>query len=456
MSASPDPIAEYAVRRARKLGADEAVALVQDMRANQTRMANNQITLAVEWRDRSASLFISRKGRTTTTEVDNPSRGRIDVALARILKFVRRLPVNEDYRGIASRNFAQPRSEPDAGIAAGRGATNEIMADARDAALKAGAARAAGTAYTSSTRSTVATSAGALVAAHTTGATVSVRAFTDRDASGHWVHASSTLKGLDAKGSGRHAGRIAKRARHPEMGKAGKYDVVFDPLAIAALTSNLGSMASATAVEAGFSYLGGLIGKSVASKAVTIAEDGTLKGGLESCPFDLEGQPTRRNVVVDRGRLVTYLHNTSTGTRHHAASTGNASFGHFAGTGDAGGVINPSPWNLEMVAGRRSAESLFSMVDRGLYVTNIWYTRYQNYVAGDFSTIPRDGMFRIEGGELAGPVRDLRISENMRKFFQKVEALSKDGRQIQSWECETPTLQPYALVRRVSVTKSAQ
>ena len=161
-------------------------------------------------------------------------------------------------------------------------------------------------------------------------------------------------------------------------------------------------------------------------------------------------------MVVDRGRLVTYLHNTSTGTRHHAASTGNASFGHFAGTGDAGGVINPSPWNLEMVAGRRSAESLFSMVDRGLYVTNIWYTRYQNYVAGDFSTIPRDGMFRIEGGELAGPVRDLRISENMRKFFQKVEALSKDGRQIQSWECETPTLQPYALVRRVSVTKSAQ
>ncbi len=456
MSASPDPIAEYTVKRARKAGADEVVVLVQQMHANQTRMANNQITLAVDWQERSASVFVARKGRTTTTAVDNPTRKKVDEAVARMLKFVKRLPLNEDYRGIASRNFAQPRDSPDPEIAGGRASTNDIMTAARDAALKAGAKRTAGTAYTSSTRSTVATSAGALLAARTTGATVSIRAFTDKDASGHWVHASSTLRGLDAKGSGRHAGRIAKKARHPEMGKAGRYDVVFDPLAIAALTSNLGSMASATSVEAGFSYMGGLVGKSVASKAVTITEDGTLRGGLESCPFDLEGQPTRRNVIVDGGKLKTYLHNTSTGTRHHAATTGNASFGHFATTGDAGGVINPSPWNLQMAPGRRKADSIFGMVDKGLYVTNIWYTRYQNYVAGDFSTIPRDGLFLIEGGEVAGPVRDLRISENMRKFFQKIEALSADTRQIQSWECETPTLQPYALVKRVNVTRSAQ
>jgi PmbA protein len=456
VTARPDPVAQYAVRRALKLGAQEAVVLVQEMRGNQTRMANNQITLAVEWRERSASLFVSWKGRTTTTDADNPDRKGVDAALARAMKFVKRLPVNEDYRGIASRNFAQPKDRPDGDIASGGASTNDIMATARDAALKAGAQRTAGTAYTSSTRSTVATSAGALVAAHTTGATVSIRAFTDKDASGHWVHASSTLRGLDAKGSGKHAGSIAKKARQPQMGEAGKYDIVFDPLAIAALTSNLGSMASATAVEAGFSYLGGLVGKSVASKAVTIAEDGTLPSGLESCPFDLEGQPTRRNVIVKAGRLQSYLHNTSTGTRYHAPTTGNAAFGHFASTGNAGGVINPAPWNLEMAPGRRSTDSLFSAVDKGLYVTNIWYTRYQNYVSGDFSTIPRDGLFLIEGGQLAGPVRDLRISENMRKFFQKVEALSSEARQIHSWECETPTLQPYALVKRVNVTRSAQ
>ena len=456
MSQGPDLLAEYAVKKARKMGADEAVALVQTQRATQTRLANNQMTLAVDWRSRDASLFVSKKGRTTATSVDSPDRARIDKALRQMLKFVSQLPVNEDYKGIASRNFAQPKSNFDPEIASGKASTNDIMVEARDAALKAGATRTAGTAYTSLAQSTVATSAGALVSATTTGATVSIRAFTDKDASGHWVHASATLKGLDAKGSGRHAGQIAKKARKPVVGEAGKFDIIFDPLAIAALVSNLGSMASATAVEAGFSYLGKLIGKSVASKGVTIADDGTLKNGLNSIPFDLEGQPTRRNLIVDRGTLKTYLHNTSTATRYKAASTASASFDHFRDSGGVGGVISPSPWNLEVLPGRKTQDSLFSSVDKGLYVTNIWYTRYQNYVAGDFSTIPRDGIFLIRKGELVQPVKDLRIGENMRKFFQKIEGLSDKGRQIQSWECETPTVMPYALVGNVNVSKSSQ
>jgi PmbA protein len=109
-----------------------------------------------------------------------------------------------------------------------------------------------------------------------------------------------------------------------------------------------------------------------------------------------------------------------------------------------------------MLPGTKSVDQLFSKVDKGLYVTNIWYTRYQNYVTGDFSTIPRDAILKIEGGEVVGPVRDLRISENMRSLFQRVAALSSERRQIQSWECETPTLHPYALVERVNVSKSAQ
>jgi PmbA protein len=373
-----------------------------------------------------------------------------------MLKYLKLLPVNEDYRGIASGGFAKGSGHPDDAILSGRGSTNEIMASARDAALKAGATRTAGTAYLSLTKSSLATSAGALLAAQTTGATVSIRAFTDKDASGHWVHASATLKGLDAKGSGAHAGSLAKKARKPTVAEAGKYDVIFDPLAIAALSSNMGNMASATAVESGFSYLGKRIGKPVASKAVTLVEDGTLASGLYSVPFDAEGLPTRQNVVVNKGTLETYLHNTSTATRHKTASTGNAAFSHFRDSGGPGGVISPGPWNLQMLPGTKSVDKLFGMVDHGLYVTNIWYTRYQNYVAGDFSTIPRDGIFRIEKGEITQPVRDLRISENMRSFYQRLAALSNEGRQIHSWECETPTVQPYALVESVNISRSTQ
>jgi len=218
----------------------------------------------------------------------------------------------------------------------------------------------------------------------------------------------------------------------------------------------MGNMASATAVESGFSYLGKKIGKPIASKAVTLVEDGSLKNGLYSNPFDAEGLGTRPNVLVQKGILKTYLHNTSTATRYKAASTANAAFHHFRDGGGPGGIITPGPWNLHMLPGTKTVDKLFGAVDRGLYVTNIWYTRYQNYVAGDFSTIPRDGIFLIEKGEVKGPVRDLRISENMRSFYQRVAALSNEGRQIHSWECETPTVQPYALVESVNVSRSTQ
>jgi PmbA protein len=453
---APDPLVEYAVRRARKAGAEEAVALLQLQHAEQTRLANNQVTISVSWDSRHLGLFVARKGRTTATNVDTPTRPKIDEAIRRALKLLKMLPVNEDYKGIAAGGFAQPKDSPDGDIAGGKASTNAIMVEARDAALKAGATRTAGTAYTSLTRTSLATSAGALVAATTTGATVSIRAFTDKDASGHWVHASATLKGLDAAGSGRHAGSLAKRARNPVIGSAGKFDVIFDPLAIAALTSNLGNMASATAVESGFSYLGKKIGRSVASKHVTILDDATMRNGLNSIAFDAEGLPTRRTPIVEKGVLKTYLHNTSTATRYKTASTGSAAFDHFRDSGGPGGIITPSPWNLEMLPGTKTREQLFSRVDRGLYVTNIWYTRYQNYVTGDFSTIPRDAILRIERGEVVGPVRDLRISENMRSLFQRISALTAERRQIHSWECETPTLHPYALIERVNVSRSAQ
>ncbi len=453
---APDPLVEYAVRRARRAGAEEAVALLQRQHAEQTRLANNQVSIAVSWDSAHLGLFVAKQGRTTARNVDMPTRSRIDASIAKTLKLLKMLPVNEDYRGIAARGFAQASEAADPAIAVGKASTNSIMVEARDAALKAGALRTAGTAYTSFSRTSLATSAGALMAAATTGATVSIRAFTDKDASGHWVHASSTLKGLDSKGSGRHAGSLAKRARKPVVGEAGKYDVVFDPLAIAALTSNLGNMASATAVESGFSYLGNKIGRSVASKHVTVCDDGTMRGGLNSIPFDAEGLPTRRTPIVAKGVLKTYLHNTSTATRYKASSTGSASFDHFRDAGGPGGIITPSPWNLEMMPGTKTRDKLFSAVDKGLYVTNIWYTRYQNYVTGDFSTIPRDAIMLIKDGELAGPVRDLRISENMRSLFQRISALTAERRQIHSWECETPTLHPYALAERVNVTRSAQ
>jgi PmbA protein len=90
----------------------------------------------------------------------------------------------------------------------------------------------------------------------------------------------------------------------------------------------------------------------------------------------------------------------------------------------------------------------------GLYITNTWYTRYQNYATGDFSTIPRDGIFRVENGEVTSPVREIRISDNMLGILSRVSGVGSDTQQIHWWETERPTFTPNVLVSDVTITRS--
>ena len=97
---------------------------------------------------------------------------------------------------------------------------------------------------------------------------------------------------------------------------------------------------------------------------------------------------------------------------------------------------------------------MISQIKRGVYLTNIWYTRFQNYHTGDFSTIPRDGAFLIKNGEIVHPIKNIRLSENIINILKSTVALGKDVKQIRGWEVETPTTTPMALVKGLNVTRS--
>jgi PmbA protein len=112
----------------------------------------------------------------------------------------------------------------------------------------------------------------------------------------------------------------------------------------------------------------------------------------------------------------------------------------------------PAARNLILEPGEGSLENLFDKAHDGLYVTNNWYTRFQNYQTGDFSTIIRDGVFEIRNGKLTHPLKGLRLSDNMIRILQSVRALSKEQQWIRWWEVDTPTLTPYALVEDVGIT----
>jgi PmbA protein len=159
--------------------------------------------------------------------------------------------------------------------------------------------------------------------------------------------------------------------------------------------------------------------------------------------FDDEGAPAKENVIIDHGVLKGYLHNNSTAKIFKTETTGNA------------GLVFPNPWNIEMDAGNVSKDELFKDTKKGLYLTNTWYTRFQNYARGDFSTIPRDGIFLIQNGEIKQSIKDLRISDNAATMLNNVAAISKERQHIHWWgEADPPSLSPYVLIKNVHLTKS--
>lgn len=109
-----------------------------------------------------------------------------------------------------------------------------------------------------------------------------------------------------------------------------------------------------------------------------------------------------------------------------------------------------------MDAGRIRKAELFHDMKRGLYLTNTWYTRFQNYATGEFSTLSRDGAFLVEDGEIVESWKDIRISDNLLNILGNITAISKERQHERWWlEADPPSLSPYVLIRNVQITKPA-
>jgi PmbA protein len=106
--------------------------------------------------------------------------------------------------------------------------------------------------------------------------------------------------------------------------------------------------------------------------------------------------------------------------------------------------------------GDRTLDEMISEVKDGVYITNVWYTRFANYRTGDFSTIPRDAMFEIKNGRITRPIKGVRITDNMQRILENILAISKNPQQIEWWEITSPIITGHVLVKDLNLTKSAK
>jgi PmbA protein len=233
----------------------------------------------------------------------------------------------------------------------------------------------------------------------------------------YWYTVARSPKGLDSpEAVGREAARRALRRLHARKVPTQKAPVVLDPLCARSLVGNLFEAVSGDSIYRKASFLAERMGEKVASENVTLIDDATLPGLFGTSPFDDEGVPSRRTVIIERGVLTSWLLNTYTARKLGLKTTGSASRGI---TGNA----SVGHGNLYLERGVQPPEQIVASVKNGLYVTELIGFGV-NVVTGDYSH-GAAGLW-IENGELAYPVAEITIAGNLKDMLMSIDAVGSD------------------------------
>ena len=414
---------------------DKYVAIEREGVSKQIRIYNSRVGALKEWKTREMNLYLYKNGKLATLTIENPDEKKIREAVQQAEKMMKMLPsipfeLGRDGNYRNEKYFDEKVMEDEKLF--------DMAQEAIEASLQHGD-EVAGVIFSEIEKTRIYTP---YVEKEDRNSMIymSARIFKE-NSSAHAVSCSRRFDGIDVK-KAREAGEMASKAKKAERVKEGKYDVVFSPLAFANLLHYFALFSSAFAVDAGYSFLAGKIGREVGSEKLNIYDSGVEKDGIFSVKFDDEGVATRKTAIVEEGVLKGYLHNSTTAKMHGVATTANA------------GIISPHPWNTIVMPGDHTLEEMIEEVKNGLLITNVWYTRFHNYRSGDFSTIARDVAFYIENGEIKEAMKGARISDNMERMLKGIDALSRKNEQIYWWEVENPVFTPHALIRDVKITTS--
>jgi PmbA protein len=229
----------------------------------------------------------------------------------------------------------------------------------------------------------------------------------------YWDSSSRNFAGLEApEAVGRKAAARALRRLNAVKVDTRKVPVIFEPRTARSLLDNLFEAVHGMLIYRHESFLAGKLGEKVAGDNVTLIDDGTLPGLFGSSPFDDEGVPSRRTVVIERGVLKNYLLNTYAARKLGMKTTGNASRGL---TGNAG--IGHGNFYLEN--GVQSPERMIAGISDGFYVTEL-IGMGVNIVTGDYSR-GAAGLW-IRNGELAFAVSEVTIAGTLPEMLRNLEA----------------------------------
>ncbi|MFO0687712.1 MAG: TldD/PmbA family protein [Myxococcota bacterium] len=420
-------IALHALEAVRKAGATQADVLLVEGDDREVRVRGDEIEFVKQAQGRGLGIraLVARAGGIQTAIVSTSDLApQVVERMAHEAVALAKETAPDPLAGLPESGFASDLPALGLFDAADRG----VPIDARieDARRAEAAARAADPRITNSEGSQASSGFARVVYANSQGfvgeyESASHGLFSEPIAQGdggmqrdHWSTTGRRLRDLeDAAAVGREAARRALRRLGAKRVATCEVPVLFDSRTAPSLIGQLASCASGYSIYRQSSFLEGRLGEAIASDGVTIVDDGRLPGGLGSKPFDGEGLPTRRTVIVRDGRLESWLLDCYSARKLGLASTGSAA----RGTGSAPRVGTTNLW---LEPGHGTLEQLVSELDRGLLVTELIGMGF-NPTTGDYSR-GAAGLW-IEHGEIVHAVEEITIAGNLLGMLQSIDRI---------------------------------
>jgi PmbA protein len=236
--------------------------------------------------------------------------------------------------------------------------------------------------------------------------------------SGYASSTSVAAASVDAGGLAERAAAKAVASSEPAELPPGEYTVVMEPHAVGWLLDLLGESALnglSHAEDRG--ALTGRLGHTVTAPSINLADSPRASSTLPRA-FDAEGVPKSPMPLIQDGVASAVVHD-----RHSAALARTNSTGHATAPG--GHAQGPRPVNLVLAGGGAAGlDELCATVERGVYVTRLWYANVVRPKETLITAVTRDGTFLIEDGRVTRPLRDLRLTDSVLRILSNVSDLT--------------------------------
>ena len=406
-------IADTVLHLSKSTAAEDTEVHVDEVANALTRFANNAIHQNVAEHGLTVSIRTvvdSRTARATTNRIDEDSlRATIEASLSLAHsqpKVPNLLPMPGKQRYRTVNRFVKQTAALSAEDRA------RAVRRACDLAVKKGQV-AAGIFSNGQSQSALANSRGLFAAYRETHSGFSITMQEGSAAS--WAKANSAdVRTFDPLKLAARVGEKAHLALNAHELAPGRYTVILEPAAVLDLVGFLFYDFAATALADKRSCLNERMGKQLFGQNISITDD-VYHPLQQGAPFDGEGLPRQRVVLVDRGIPKNLVYSRAAAKAAHKQPTGHG----FALPNEYG----EAPMNLVFGGGDSSVDRMVASTERGLLVTRLWYIREVDPYEKVMTGMTRDGLFLVENGRVTGAVRNFRFNQSLIEMLKNVELL---------------------------------